>query len=112
MKHLLHLTAAACILGLMTVPAFADKASGPKAKFFAKYDKNTNKVIDGEEKDTLRKDFAADKEGDLKRFDKNKDGKIDDEEIAAIKPAGDKKKSTEKTDKAAKPAADTKAPAK
>jgi Ca2+-binding EF-hand superfamily protein len=64
----------------------AGKADGPKAKFFAKYDKNHNGVIDEDEKDSIRKDYAADPEGDLKRFDKNHDGKLDDAEIAAIKP--------------------------
>jgi Ca2+-binding EF-hand superfamily protein len=65
---------------------FAAKADGPKAKFFAKYDKNHNGVIDENEKDAIRKDYAADPNGDLKRFDKNGDGKLDDGELAAIKP--------------------------
>jgi Ca2+-binding EF-hand superfamily protein len=64
----------------------AAKADGPKAKFFAKYDKNHNGVIDEDEKDAIRKDYAANPNGDLKRFDKNGDGKLDDEELAAIKP--------------------------
>ena len=81
--------------------ALADKASGPKAKFFAKYDKNKNGKIDADEKAAVRKDFAADPEGDLKRFDKNKDGKIDDDELAAIKPPEGKKKG-EKSDQAKK----------
>jgi Ca2+-binding EF-hand superfamily protein len=84
----------ACIIALTlglfgwAVPTttFAAKADGPKAKFFAKYDKNHNGVIDGDEKDAIRKDYAANPDGDLKRFDKNSDGKLDDAEIAAIKP--------------------------
>ncbi len=82
----------ACIIALglfgWAVPAttFAAKADGPKAKFFAKYDKNHNGVIDEDEKEAIRKDYAADPNGDLKRFDKNSDGKLDDAEIAAIKP--------------------------
>lgn len=64
----------------------ADKANGPKAKFFAKYDKNHNGVIDEDEKEAIRKDYAANPDGELKRFDKNHDGKLDDAEIAAIKP--------------------------
>jgi hypothetical protein len=99
MKKLLTLTVAGCILGLTTPSAFAAKAEGPKAKLFAKYDKNTNGSIDGEEKDALRKDFDANKEGDLKRLDKNKDGKLDDEEIAAIKPPEGKKKTEPKAKK-------------
>jgi hypothetical protein len=80
----------ALALGLLSwvVPTttYADKANGPKAKFFAKYDKNQNGVIDEGEKDAIRKDYATNPEGDLKRFDKNRDGKLDDAEIAAIKP--------------------------
>ena len=83
---------------LVPATAVAAKADGPKARFFAKYDKNKNGVIDGGEKDTLRKDYAADKEGDLKRYDKDKDGKLSDEEIAAIKPPAGKGKGT-KSDK-------------
>ena len=83
-----------CLLALalgvfsLTFPTatFAARADGPKAKFFAKYDKNHNGVIDEDEKDAIRKDYAAEPNGDLKRFDKNNDGKLDDEEIAAIKP--------------------------
>src|SRR5215204_2755899 len=77
----------------------AAKADGPKARLFAKYDKNKNGVIDGEEKSALQKDFAADKEGELKRFDANKDGKLDDEEIAAIKPPAGKKKTDKEGEK-------------
>src|SRR5262245_59481915 len=80
--------------------ALADKANGPKAKLFAKYDKNKNGVIDGEEKDALRKDYAADPQGELKRFDTNNNGKLDDDEIAAIKPPAGKKKASEKPSKA------------
>jgi Ca2+-binding EF-hand superfamily protein len=85
----------------LTSSALADKANGPKAKFFAKYDKNKNGKIDADEKEAIRKDFAADPEGDLKRFDKNKNGKLDDDEIAAIKPPEGKKKG-EKSDKTKK----------
>lgn len=86
----------AIALGLFSwaVPTatFAAKADGPKAKFFAKYDKNHNGVIDPDEKDAIRKDYAANPDGDLKRFDKNGDGKLDDDEIAAIKPPSGKGK--------------------
>ena len=96
MKNKFVIGAGLCLLGLAVAsPAFADKASGPKAKFFAKYDLNHNGVIDEDEKAAIRKDYAANPEGDLKRFDKNKDGKLDDEEIAAIKlPSGKKKAET------------------
>lgn len=75
--------------------ALAAKADGPKAKFFAKYDKNHNGIIDENEKEAIRKDYAANPEGELKRFDANKDGKLDDEEIAAITPPGKKKEITD-----------------
>ncbi len=92
-------------LGLLTMlmpfSVFAAKAEGPKARLFAKYDTNHNGVIDGTEIDALRKDYASDPNGELKRFDKNKDGELDDEEIAAIKPPGSKHR--QKTDKEEKP---------
>lgn len=81
------------VCGLSLLPAHAAKGDGPKARFFAKYDANKNGVIDGAEKDAVRKDYAADKEGDLKRFDTDKDGRLSDEELAAIKPPAGKKKS-------------------
>jgi Ca2+-binding EF-hand superfamily protein len=87
---------AAVSLCALTI-ASADKANGKKAKLIAKYDKNGNGVIDGQEKDALRKDFAADQNGELKRFDKDNDGKLSDEEIAAIKPGSGKGKSGEKS---------------
>jgi hypothetical protein len=103
MKMLLILLLSGVLLVLSNSPALAGKADGPKAKLFAKYDTNKNGVIDGSEKEALRKDFEADKEGALKRFDTNKNGKLDDDEIAAIKPpAGKKKAPSEKTDKTEK----------
>ena len=102
MKHTATRILSLCLFTcLLTSSALADKASGPKAKFFAKYDKNKNGKIDPDERAAIRKDFAAEPEGDLKRFDKNKDGKLDDDEIAAIKPPEGKKKG-EKSDKAKK----------
>jgi hypothetical protein len=86
---------------LVCPSAQAAKGEGPKARFFAKYDLNKNGVIDGKEKDAVRKDYAADKEGDLKRFDTNKDGQLDDEELAAIKPPTGKKKSEARAKKSA-----------
>ena len=106
MKNVCLLAAALCLVGWFAPStALAAKADGPKAKFFAKYDKNHNGVIDDDEKDAIRKDYAANPEGDLKRFDKNKDGKLDDEEIAAIKPPTGKKKGEQKSAKKADAAA-------
>ena len=102
MKQTVTFTLSLCLFTcFLASSALADKANGPKAKFFAKYDKNKNGKIDPDERAAIRKDFAADPEGDLKRFDKNKDGKLDDDEIAAIKPPEGKKKG-EKSDKAKK----------
>jgi Ca2+-binding EF-hand superfamily protein len=95
MKNILILAAGFTVLGgIMTSSAFAAKADGKKAKLIAKYDKNGNGVIDGDEMEALRKDFAADKEGELKAFDTNGDGKLDDQEIAAIKPGANSKSKT------------------
>ena len=57
---------------------------------FAKYDKNGNGTIDGDEKEAIKKAFGTDP--DLKKYDTNGDGKLDDNEIAAIKPDNMKKK--------------------
>ena len=96
MKRALIIAVAITALTLIaTTNASADKANGKKAKLIAKYDKNGNGIIDGEEKDALRKDFAANPNGELKRFDTNGDGKLSDEEIAAIKPGSGKAKSAE-----------------
>lgn len=92
------------LFAMLAVPsALAAKADGPKARLFAKYDQNKNGVIDGAEKDALRKDYAADKEGPLAQYDKDKDGKLSDEEIAAIKPPAGKGKGPKvKTEEAGK----------
>lgn len=94
MKTLRLFLVISCLIEILATPAIlhAAKADGPKARLFAKYDKNRNGVIDGDEIEALRNDYAADPSGPLKRFDKNKDGKLDDEEIAAIKPPGSKHK--------------------
>ena len=93
MKKICIIAACLGLFGWVACPsAFADKANGPKAKFFAKYDTNHNGVIDEAEKEAIRKDYAANPNGELRRFDKNRDGKLDDEEIAAIKPPTGKKK--------------------
>ena len=64
----------------------------------AKFDVNENGVLDPEEREALLKAFA---EGDtaLKALDVNNDGRLDDNELAAIKlpaPAKEKKKKKKK----------------
>jgi hypothetical protein len=101
MKKLPLLAAGLGLLALLApTSALAQKAEGPKAKFFAKYDTNKNGVIDGDEIIALRKDFDADPKGELRRFDTNHDGKLSDEEIAAIKPPGSGGKKGDKKAKA------------
>jgi hypothetical protein len=91
MKKILLLPAALGALALLApTAAFAQKAQGPKAKLMAKYDLNKNGVIDGDEIAAVRKDFAAEPTGDLKRFDTDKDGKFSDAEMAEMKPPGGK----------------------
>ncbi len=91
MKKLPCLAVALCLLIFINpTGTFAQKAQGPKAKLMAKYDLNKNGVIDGDEIAAVRKDFAAEPAGDLKRFDTDKDGKLSDVEIAEMKPPGAK----------------------
>jgi hypothetical protein len=99
MKALRTITFATCLLSLVlpaTVQAGAgkrkhdDQAPNPR-KILKKY--GTNGVIHpGAESDALRKAFKTDQR--LKHLDTNNDGKLEDREIAAIKPKhmGGKKK--------------------
>ncbi len=97
------ITLALCLAALILPPAaHAGKADGKKAKLIAKYDKNGNGIIDGDEKDAMRKDYAANPNGELKEFDTDHDGKLSDEEIAAIKPGSGGKKKQAITDVLAK----------
>jgi len=97
MKKILLLTAALGALAFLApTAAFAQKAQGPKAKLMAKYDLNKNGVIDGAEIAAVRKDFAAEPAGDLKRFDTDKDGKLSDAEITEMKAPGGKSASDPK----------------
>jgi hypothetical protein len=61
---------------------------GPKARIFAQFDTNKNGIIDGDEVAAVRKAYAADPKGQFAVYDKDHDGKLSDEEIAAIKPPG------------------------
>ena len=88
-KPLLSLALGATLLSTNPL-AFGAAAPGPKARIFAKFDLNKNNVIDGDERTAVRAAFAADPKGDLARYDTNQNGKLDDPEIAEIKPPGQK----------------------
>ena len=103
LTSILPIAAAILLLGSPT-PLFAGKAkaaAGAKAErkvdpakraarkaareTLAKYDKNSDGAITGDESAELRKAFDADKTGPLTPLDLNADGTLDDNEIAAIK---------------------------
>ncbi len=74
-------------------PAFA--AKGNKAakgeaqaarpgKVLKGLDKNSNRQIDGDEIEALKKQFTAEPKGPLARLDRNEDGKLGDKEIEAL----------------------------
>ncbi|MCX7887312.1 MAG: hypothetical protein N3B01_08705 [Verrucomicrobiae bacterium] len=86
---------AACLTAFLAPSTIAAKGEGRRKEkkrkaeqlvqsdVYAKYDKNYNGILDTEEKEAIRKDFAAGSEL-LKGCDTNKDGKLSDEEINAI----------------------------
>jgi hypothetical protein len=85
------------VLAIGAPSAYAKKPKGEKKggpDVFAKYDKNANGKLDGEEIETVKKALATD--SDLKKFDTNSDGKLDDNEVAAMKPAEHKRKKKNK----------------
>jgi hypothetical protein len=86
MKNTDTLAIGFCVLGLM-MPAtlWAAKADGRKAKLFAKYDTNANGVLDEEERKAIQADYDKAREGDLKSFDKDHDGKFSPEEFEGMK---------------------------
>jgi hypothetical protein len=99
MKALRTIAFAICLLGLV-LPATVQAGAGKRkhsdqalnaSKILKKF--GTNGVIHpGAESDALRKAFKSDQR--LKPLDTNNDGKLEDREIAAIKPKhmGGKKK--------------------
>jgi Ca2+-binding EF-hand superfamily protein len=96
MKHFLTVTVSALCLALPHAAEAAGKgkagkggkgaaaAEMPPRRVMKLYDTNGNGTIDtGAESEALRTAFEARK--NLKHFDTNHDGKLDDAEIAAIK---------------------------
>ncbi len=102
MKKFLLPLGTVAILGLLA-PAVAHgaKADGKKARFLAKYDANGNGELEADEKAAVRADYKAAPDGELKGFDRNNDGELDDAELAAIKPgsAGGRKSDKAKSAK-------------
>jgi hypothetical protein len=92
MKKLYILTIGMVLVGLLAVPAVFAKGKKNKtpatqtvtSDVFAQYDKNSNGILDADEKDAIRKDLPQDPNGILKAFDMNSDGKLSDDEIASI----------------------------
>jgi Ca2+-binding EF-hand superfamily protein len=62
----------------------AAQAKTVPSDVYAMYDKNTNGVLDADEKAALLADFAKDPTGTLKIYDLNSDGKLSDDEVTAI----------------------------
>ena len=62
------------------------KAARP-GKALKGLDANSNKQIDGDEIEALKKQFAAEPTGPLARLDRNKDGTLNDKEIRGSTPA-------------------------
>ena len=91
MKKLCMLALAVGLLGLVATPAAFAKGKKDKtpqtvpSDVYAKYDKNSNGILDADEKAAIQKDFVATPTDPLlKPFDTNNDGKLSDDEIAAI----------------------------
>jgi hypothetical protein len=95
MKKLYILGLSVMVLGLIAVPAaFAkgkkNKGGAPATQtvtsdVYVKYDVNSNATLDPDEKKALLADFAKDANDPLlKPLDLNNDGKLSDDEIAAI----------------------------
>jgi hypothetical protein len=94
MKKLIVLVAGLCAFAFLT-PSVSFAAKGDKKKggvdVLGRFDKNHNGVLDPDEKEALKKEFATD--ASLKVLDTDNDGKLSDDEInAAAKPAKKKKK--------------------
>jgi hypothetical protein len=103
MKKACLIVTCLCLMGLFAPGAFAAKGKKGKASqttpsnVYAKYDKNANGILDADEKEEIRKNLADD--GFVQACDTNNDGKLSDDEIAAIpatkaaaKPAKKKQK--------------------
>jgi Ca2+-binding EF-hand superfamily protein len=84
MKKSLLVAVAISVSGLVTLAADNEKKPDAprRGNLLEKYDKNKNGKLDQDERETLRKDRAAER---TKQFDKNGDGKIDEKEREAAR---------------------------
>jgi len=100
-KGFLSLLTVALLGVLAPAVAHGAKADGKKARFLAKYDVNADGRLDADEKAAVRADYKAAPDGELKGFDRNSDGELDDAELDAIKPgsAGGRKADPSKSRK-------------
>ena len=85
------------------------KEKKPSKETLAKYDANTDGLLDAAETAAWKADIAAKskatKEANLAKYDANKDGKLDETEKAAMKADQDAAKEAKKAEKEAKKAA-------
>ncbi len=106
MKKLHLILSGVCLLGLLAPSAaLAEK----KPDLFAQYNVSHTGVLQPDEIAAIRKDYAANPDGPLKKYDKNNDGKLSDDEIAAIKPHKHKKKKKSEDESGAPAATDASA---
>jgi hypothetical protein len=78
----------ACLLALLTpLVALAQK----KPDIFAQYNVSHTGVLQPDEIAAIRRDYAANPDGPLKKYDANHEGKLTDADIALIKPHKHKK---------------------
>lgn len=101
MKKIAPLALLLMIVGVCAPSAYAkgkkDQQTSSGTYGVARFDVNENGMFEPSEIEALRKAFE---EGDtaLKALDTNNDGKLDDAEIAAIKPPAAKGKKKKKKD--------------
>ena len=62
----------------------AAKGEAKPGKVLKGLDANSNKQIDGDEIEALKKQFAAEPTGPLAQLDRNKDGTLNDREIKGL----------------------------
>lgn len=88
MRTEIAIVVGACLAVATQVQVFGAKADGPKARarVYAQFDKNSNGNFESDEREAIRKAYEADKQGELRWFDRDQDGKLSDAELDQIKP--------------------------